>query len=81
MPTPPVRLLLDRILEAARSRGLDQRELAQRAGLSMGTLSRLKKQDDAAFSTLSRLATAVGLRLTLAPDDDYAADVERGELF
>jgi transcriptional regulator with XRE-family HTH domain len=73
--------LLEQILAAARARGLDQRALAARAGLSVGTLSRLKQQEDAAYSSLSRLAAAVGLRFALVPDDDYAAEVERGELF
>jgi transcriptional regulator with XRE-family HTH domain len=73
--------LLERILATAAARGLDQQQLAERAGLSVGTLSRLKRQDDASFSSLSRLAAVVGLRLTLSPDDDFVVDVERGELF
>jgi transcriptional regulator with XRE-family HTH domain len=73
--------LLDQILFAAAARGLDQQQLAELAGLSAGTLSRLKNQRNASFASLSRLAAAVGLRLTLSPDDDYVVDVERGELF
>lgn len=73
--------LLERILATAAARGLDQQQLAERAGLSAGTLSRLKRQNDASFSSLSRLAAVVGLRLTLSPDDDFVVDVERGELF
>ncbi len=73
--------LLDQILAAARTAGLDQRALAARAGLSAGTLSRLKTQSDASVATLNRLAQAVGLRLTFTADDDYIRRVERGELF
>ncbi len=83
-PTParplPVHLL-EEILAAARAQGLDQRRLAARASLSPFTISRLKRQDDASLTTLSRLAAAVGLRLALVPDDEVVADVERGELF
>jgi transcriptional regulator with XRE-family HTH domain len=81
MPTPVLNALLDEILKAAEAKGLDQQTLAERAGLSAGTVSRLKGQEDAAFSSLSRLAQVVGLRFALVPDDDYAARVERGELF
>ncbi len=73
--------LLEEILQAGRSRGLDQRRLAERAGLSPSTLSRMKHQEDVALSSLSRLAEAVGLRLALVAADDYVADVERGDLF
>jgi hypothetical protein len=41
----------------------------------------MKGQEDVALSTLVRLASAVGLRLTLTADDSYVSDVERGELF
>ena len=73
--------LLDEILRAAKAQGLNQQTLARRAGLSAGTLSRMKSQDDASVASLNRLAAAVGLRLTLVPDEDYIADVERGTLF
>jgi transcriptional regulator with XRE-family HTH domain len=81
MPQPTIHDLLERILAAAAARGLDQQQLAERAGLSPGTLSRLKKQNDASFTSLNKLAAVVGMRLTLSPDDDYVVDVERGELF
>jgi transcriptional regulator with XRE-family HTH domain len=73
--------LLDEILRAAKAQGLNQQTLARRAGLSAGTLSRMKSQEDASVASLNRLAAAVGLRLTLVPDDDLIADVERGTLF
>jgi len=80
-PSPTPARLLEEILAAAQARGLDQRQLAARAGLSPFTISRLKGQDDASLATLDRLAAAVGLRLALLPDDALLADVERGELF
>lgn len=81
MSQPTIHQLLERILDTAGGRGLDQQALAERAGLSPGTISRLKRQEDASFASLSKLAAVVGLRLTLSPDDDFVSDVERGELF
>ena len=81
MPSHPLPSLLDEILRAARAQGLDQKTLAERAGLSAPTLSRIKGQDDVALSTIVRLAAVVGLRLTLTAADSYVTDVERGELF
>ena len=81
MPSPLIPSLLEEILRAARAQGLDQKTLAERAGLSAPTLSRIKGQDDVALSTLVRLAAVVGLRLTLTAADTYVAEVERGELF
>lgn len=81
MAQPPVHDLIQQILEAAREQGMDQQQLAEVAGLSTGTISRIKQQTDASYSSLSRLAAAVGLRLTLTADNDYIADVEHGKLF
>jgi len=81
MSQPAVHELLQQILDAARDQGMDQQKLAELAGLSMGTISRIKQQTDASYSSLSRLAAAVGLRFTLTADDDYVADVELGRLF
>lgn len=81
MAQPTVQQLLEHILSTAAARGIDQQQLAERAGLSPGTVSRLKRQQDASFASLSKLAAVVGLRLTLSPDDDFVVDVERGELF
>ena len=81
MLSSPLATLLDEIFRAAKAQGLDQKSLAERAGLSAPTLSRMKGQDDVALSTVVRLAAVVGLRLTLTAADSYVAEVERGELF
>ena len=73
--------LVQQILDAAREQGMDQQQLAELAGLSTGTVSRIKQQTDASYSTLSKLAAAVGLRFTLTADNDFVADVELGRLF
>jgi len=73
--------LLDEILSAARRQGLNQSELAARAGIAVESLSRMKRADDLRLSSLSRLAAVVGLRLALLPDDDLAEQVTRQDLF
>jgi transcriptional regulator with XRE-family HTH domain len=73
--------LVNQILDAAKKQGMDQQQLAERAGLSTGTVSRIKHQSDASYSSLSKLAAAVGLRLTLVADDDFVVNVELGRLF
>lgn len=78
MPAQP---LLTEILETGRRQGLTQSEIADRAGLAVETLSRLKRADDLRLSSLERLAQAVGLRITLVADDDLAEQVLRQELF
>lgn len=69
------------ILERARARGWSQRELARRASVPDSSISRIKRSGRADLETLSKLAAAVGLKLTLVPDSDYAEKVARGELF
>lgn len=81
MSQSTVHELIQQILDAARDQGMDQQQLAELAGLSIGTVSRIKQQTDASYSTLSKLAAAVGLRFTLTADNDFVADVELGRLF
>lgn len=72
--------LLNQVLAAAKSAGIDQRELALRAGIRPETLSRLKSKKRGDFETLDRMARVVGLRLALVADDDLTARIERGDL-
>jgi len=59
--------LLKKLLAQAQSMGLDQRTLAQRAGISPEALSRLKKGGSCRLTTLLSLARAVGLtKITLS---------------
>jgi len=81
MSQSTVHELIQQILDAAREQGMDQQQLAELAGLSTGTVSRIKQQTDASYSTLSKLAAAVGLRFILTADNDFVADVELGRLF
>jgi transcriptional regulator with XRE-family HTH domain len=53
----------DRVRELRRARGLDQRELAAQAGVSMQTISNLEtgRLRDLKVSTLSALARSLGV--------------------
>jgi len=73
--------LMAEILEHAKARGWSQNTLAQRASVPDSSISRIKRSGRADLDTLSKLASAVGLRLTLLPDNDYTEKVNRGELF
>ena len=73
--------LMDDILAQARARDWTQSQLAARAGLPDSSISRIKRSGRADLDTLARLAAALGLRLTLVPDHDYAEKINRGELF
>ena len=72
--------LLGQVLATAKAAGIDQRELAQRAGIRPETLSRLKRKGRGDLDTLDRMAQVVGLRLALVVDDDLTARIEQGEL-
>lgn len=74
------RLIVD-IVERGKQIGLTQAALARRGGISPEQLSRLVAGGPSARAeTLTKLASVVGLRVTLAPDGDYAADLLSGKL-
>lgn len=64
--TQALQNLLPTLTRAARRRGLSRRQWAEDAGLRAETLSRLAQRGDCDLTTLSALAKAVGLRVTLA---------------
>ena len=51
--------LVDTLLQAARAQGLDQRQLAERAGLRPETVSRAKRRGTLDLSSLQALAGVV----------------------
>lgn len=73
--------LLEQIIAEGKKQGLEQQDIASRAGISPETLSRAKKAADIQFSTLSRLANAVGLRVTLVPDRPVLEKILTGDVF
>ena len=74
-------LLVTEALAQAKKQGLRQKDVAERSQIGEVALSRLKKADDARFSTLQALGESVGLKLIWVPDSDLAELVTRGELF
>lgn len=73
--------LLTQIIELAKRKGLKQKDLAERAGLSAETLSRAKKSGDMHLSNLQKLANIVGLQLCLSPDEPLMSKINSGSLF
>ncbi|MCW9012280.1 MAG: helix-turn-helix domain-containing protein [Gammaproteobacteria bacterium] len=73
--------LLAQIIERAKRKGLKQKDLAERAGLSAETLSRAKKSGDMHASSLEKLAAIVGLKLCLSPDEPILDKISSGSLF
>ncbi|TCK17621.1 helix-turn-helix protein [Thiogranum longum] len=73
--------LMQDILRQAQDRGWSQGELAERASVPDSSISRIKRTGRADLATLARLASAVGLRLTLVPDSDFTEKLTRGDLF
>jgi len=73
--------LLGQIIVEGKKQGLEQKDIAEKAGISQETLSRAKKASDIQLSTLARLAGAVGLRVTLAPDHPVLEKILSGDLF
>lgn len=73
--------VLDEILLAGKAQDLPAYELAQRAGVTPETLSRIKKRGHGDWALLNRMAKTVGKRLTLIPDDSTIVALRRGEFF
>ena len=73
--------LVDQIVDAGKNRGMDQKTLVQKAGLSASTLSKLKQADDVRLSTLERLASVVGLRINLVSNDPVLEKLLNRKLF
>jgi len=73
--------LLTQIIELARRKGLKQKDLAERAGLSAEMLSRAKKAGDMHLSSLQKLASIVGLQLCLGPDEPLMNKINNASLF
>ena len=69
-------------LEAAKSQGLSQKDIAETSTLDEVGLSRLKKANDAKFSTLEELGRSVGKRLVWVDDTTSLPElVRKGNLF
>jgi len=74
--------LVNEALAIAREKGLKQKDLAAISSLDEVALSRLKKAQDARFSTLAELGRSVGKKLVwVDASDDLSGLVSKGELF
>ncbi|MEC4685587.1 MAG: helix-turn-helix domain-containing protein [Nitrospirota bacterium] len=73
--------LLEQIVQDGRKQGLEQKDIARKAGISQETLSRAKKASDMQLSTLIRLANAVGLKVALVPAAPVLEKILSGGLF
>ena len=74
--------LVTEALATAKANGLSQKELADISSLGEVALSRLKKADDAKFSTLAELGRSVGKKLIWVDDhSDVPSLVRKGQLF
>ena len=74
--------LVQDALKTAKQQGLNQKAIADNSNLDEVGLSRLKKADDAMFSTLQELGKVLGKKLIWVDDtDDLSSLVQRGELF
>ena len=75
------RTLLTEIIEVGKRQGKNQKALAKAAGLDETSLSRAKARGDMYYSSLESLCSAIGMRITLVPDNTVADKVRKGELF
>lgn len=73
--------IVRQVIEAGAALGLREKDILSRAGLGKTTLSKIKSSHDARVSTLSRMANAVGLRLTLSPNNPTLNQLLNRELF
>ncbi len=80
-PDPEFIRLLNEILAAGKAQGLDQKDMALRAKIQPGSLSRMKRRGRGRFDVLSKLGRQVGLRLALVPDRDQIETIRKGALF
>ena len=69
---------LDAVLAVARAQGLDQRSLAQRAGIRAETITRAKNRTTVEWKTLKALAEAAGLDLQVLAMPRRAAGERSG---
>ncbi len=74
--------LVTEALDTAKAQGLTQKDLAEMSSLDEVGLSRLKKANDAKFSTLEELGKSVGKKLIWVDDNTSLPElVSKGQLF
>lgn len=73
--------LINQIVAAAQARGLTQKALAERSGISEETLSRMKKRGSGNFSLIVKLAQVAGAPLSLANTPTPAVSNQKAASF
>jgi transcriptional regulator with XRE-family HTH domain len=79
-----IQTLIQQLIDAAKTQGLSQAQLAERVGLSAVGLSKAKTRGDMRASTLAELAAQLDLELALVPraTPQAAADaIKSGSFF
>lgn len=62
------------LIRGARSdRGWTQADLADHADLSRPTIARIERGDDVSTATLAKVAAALGLKVSVAPENESVA--------
>lgn len=61
--------IAEQVQQARETRGWTQNELASHAGVSRPSVARIEHGDDTSTSTLTKVANALGLTLTVIPSD------------
>jgi len=73
--------VLNHILRQAHLKGLNQAEVAKKAGIHPVSLSRALTSGRCQLTTVEALAHAVGLRLVCVEDNDLAEQMRKGSVF
>lgn len=76
-----IQSLLNEIITEGRKQGLDQRDIVRRAGLGESTLSKAKAANDIRLSTITRLANAVGLKISLTTNKTNLEKIMNRDIF
>jgi transcriptional regulator with XRE-family HTH domain len=76
-PSKPLLELGERVRSARRAAHLTQVDLCRRVGIVRDTLSRLERGEPVDTSTLVRVLSAMGLRISLEKTQLRAADMRR----
>ncbi len=62
----PERAIIQAIIDARKESGLTQKELSEKTGIAQGDISKIERGNaNPSIRTLQRLATAMGMKLTL----------------
>lgn len=73
--------ILNELVAHAKAQGINQAELAERAGVHPTSLSRALKSGQCQLSTVVAVAKVLQMRLVAVPDNSLAEGLAKGNLF